>query len=71
MNVMSLKSVRTTYLACNPGTSSNDTVVERSEMSYDEDSNLLQTIQRQRFHDATGIGAINGPGWRQPESAGN
>ena len=44
----------TTWAAA--GSVSGDTVLEQVETVYDPDGNLIETIDRQRFHDATGTG---------------
>lgn len=56
------------YAACVPGSAgvpegddndvSDDTVLEQNETSYDPAGNIIQTTRRQRFHDATGTGAL-------------
>jgi RHS repeat-associated protein len=45
-----------------------DIVIEQSENSYDDASNLLLAAARQRFHDATGTGPLNGPTGIQPQA---
>ncbi|WP_197441605.1 RHS repeat domain-containing protein, partial [Thalassoglobus neptunius] len=47
-------------------TISGDTIVEQTEQVYDDGSNLLKTIARQRYHNATGTGALQGPTGTQP-----
>jgi RHS repeat-associated protein len=42
-------------------TVSGDTVLEQLETTYDADSNVIETIDRQRFHNATGTGALGSP----------
>ena len=46
----------------------NDVVVEQNVVEYDNASNVIQSIRKQRFHDATGSGALNGPSGAQPKS---
>lgn len=64
---------RFAFTACNPGGGSDnndpasDTVVEQSELDYDAAGNLLQRTAWQRFHDATGTGALNSPAGPQPK----
>jgi RHS repeat-associated protein len=38
-----------------------DTVLEQVEYAYDEDGHVIQTTDRQRFHDASGTGALGSP----------
>lgn len=40
---------------------SGDTVLEQAAATYDADGNALTTVARQRFHDATGTGALGTP----------
>jgi RHS repeat-associated protein len=69
-----LRRAIASYLAYPPtgglGGNSNDVtddiVIEQSENSYDDASNLLLATARQRFHDATGTGPLNGPTGIQP-----
>ena len=62
------------YTACNPSGGSDDnnpasdTVVEQSETLYDAAGNYIQNTAWQRFHDATGSGALNGPSGSQPRA---
>jgi YD repeat-containing protein len=49
----------TTWTAA--GSVANDTVLEQSQTVYDADSNVIETIARQRFHNATGTGALGTP----------
>lgn len=62
------------YTGCNPSGGSNDnnpasdTVVEQSETLYDAAGNTVQSTAWQRFHDATGSGALNGPSGSQPKA---
>jgi len=39
----------------------NDIVLEQTDTVYDGDGNAIETIDRQRFNDATGTGALGGP----------
>jgi RHS repeat-associated protein len=39
----------------------NDTVLEQTQTVYDADGNPIETIDRQRFHNATGAGALGTP----------
>jgi RHS repeat-associated protein len=57
------------YVATDPASGSyerassvtNDTVLRQVELTYDRASNLIFTIERQRFHNATGLGELKGP----------
>ena len=40
---------------------SDDTLVEQTIPTYDAASNVIQTDHRQRYHNATGTGDLNGP----------
>jgi YD repeat-containing protein len=42
-------------------TVTGDTVLEQVEYSYDNDGNVIETTDRQRFHDASGTGALGSP----------
>ncbi len=42
-------------------TVSGDTLLEQVETTYDADSNVIETIDRQRFHNATGTGPLGTP----------
>ncbi|OAI41010.1 hypothetical protein AYO40_00590 [Planctomycetaceae bacterium SCGC AG-212-D15] len=44
----------------------NDTVMEQAEQTYDAASNVIQTTSRQRYHNATGLGALGTPSSSQP-----
>jgi RHS repeat-associated protein len=65
-----------TYAACNTtaqtyataSTAAADTVVQQTINTYDAASNLIFQATSQRFHNATGTGALNGPSGAQPES---
>lgn len=69
-----LRRANASYLAYPPtggldGNSNDvtdDVVIEQSEMNYDDAGNLLLSTARQRFHDATGTGPLNGPSGLQP-----
>jgi YD repeat-containing protein len=39
----------------------NDTVLEQEQTIYDADSNVIETIDSQRFHNATGTGPLGTP----------
>lgn len=39
----------------------NDTVLEQVQTIYDADSNVIETIDSQRFHNATGTGPLGNP----------
>jgi YD repeat-containing protein len=54
----------TTYAQA--GSIADDTVVEQQEISYDAGDNVIALTWRQRFHDATGMGALQGPAGTQP-----
>jgi RHS repeat-associated protein len=43
------------------GSVANDTVLEQSQTVYDADSNAIETIASQRFHNATGTGPLGNP----------
>ena len=43
------------------GNVTGDTVLSQSEMTYNADSNVILSVDRQRFHDATGTGALGTP----------
>ncbi len=45
-----------------------DTILEQSETIYDAASNVIQTTLRQRYHNATGTGELNGPSGTQPKA---
>jgi len=45
-----------------------DTILEQNEITYDAASNAIQTTQRQRYHNATGTGELNGPSGVQPKA---
>ncbi len=43
------------------GSVSNDTVLEQEQTVYDADGNSIETIDSQRFHNATGSGPLGNP----------
>jgi len=45
-----------------------DTILEQNEITYNAASNATQTTQRQRYHNATGTGELNGPSGVQPKA---
>ncbi|MBC8874772.1 MAG: RHS repeat-associated core domain-containing protein [Planctomycetes bacterium] len=45
-----------------------DTILEQTETTYDAASNAIQTTRRQRYHNATGTGELNGPSGVQPKA---
>jgi len=45
-----------------------DTILEQTELSYDDASNVIQTTDRLRYHNATGTGDLQGPSGTQPKS---
>jgi YD repeat-containing protein len=40
---------------------SSDTVLEQAQTVYDADSNAIETVSRQRFHNASGTGPLGSP----------
>jgi RHS repeat-associated protein len=56
----------TTYSEASTVTS--DTILEQIVTTYDEAGNVVETANYQRFHDATGTGALNGPSGSQPKA---
>jgi YD repeat-containing protein len=50
------------------GAITGDTVLNQTELTYDACSNLIQTTSRDRFHNATGTGALTTPGGSQPKA---
>ena len=50
------------------GSITGDTVLKQVETSYDEASNVIQLTNRDRFHNATGTGALTAPGGSQPQA---
>lgn len=69
-----LRRTKATYLAYpstgglggNSNDVTDDIVIEQSDLSYDDASNLLSTTVRQRFHNAIGVGALQGPTGVEP-----
>ncbi|ADB18360.1 YD repeat protein [Pirellula staleyi DSM 6068] len=49
-------------------TVTGDTIFEQSETLYDNASNVLFATSRQRFHNATGTGSLQGPSGSEPKS---
>jgi len=45
-----------------------DTILEQTELSYDAASNVIETTQRQRYHNATGTGELGTPSSTQPKA---
>jgi len=45
-----------------------DTILEQTEITYDAANNTTETSQRQRYHNATGTGELNGPAGVQPKA---
>jgi len=45
-----------------------DTILEQAEMTYDAAGNVIEQVHRQRYHNATGTGALGGPGTTQPKA---
>lgn len=52
------------------GTVTGDTILEQTESAYDDASNVIQSTNRQRYHNAaaTETGALNGPGGPAPKA---
>lgn len=46
----------------------DDIVIEQAERTYDSAGNVTFTVQRARFHNATGVGAIKEPTGAQPRA---
>jgi YD repeat-containing protein len=46
----------------------NDTVMQQTETDFDDASNVIQQTARNRFHNATGTGALTSPGGSQPKA---
>lgn len=46
----------------------NDTLLEQVEPTYDDASNLVQTITRERYHSATGTGSLTSPSGTEPKA---
>ncbi len=68
MTYDSLNRVSIRYRAYGPGNVSGDTVMQQDEMTYDEASNVIHQLTRERFHDATGTGNLTTPGGSQPKA---
>lgn len=49
-------------------TVAGDTILEQTELTYDAGSNVIQTTVKQRYHNSTGTGELNGPSGVQPKS---
>ncbi|OYV86707.1 MAG: hypothetical protein B7Z73_11305, partial [Planctomycetia bacterium 21-64-5] len=47
---------------------SGATIVEQTEIAFDEASNTIQTTTRRRFHNTTGLGPVTYPGGPQPQA---
>src|SRR5947207_1786223 len=45
-----------------------DTILEQTELSFDDAFNAVQTTHRKRYHNATGTGSLNGPSGTQPKA---
>ncbi len=43
------------------GNVTGDTVVQQTELTYDKDNNVIATAIRERFHNASGTGALGSP----------
>jgi hypothetical protein len=50
------------------GTVVGDTIIEQQEATYDAASNVIQSVTRMRYHNATGTGELNGPAGPQPKA---
>ena len=50
------------------GGAAGDVIFEQRETLYDAASNVIFSTSRQRFHDATGTGPLQGPSGSQPKS---
>jgi RHS repeat-associated protein len=50
------------------GTITGDTILEQTETTYDDASNVIQTTTRQRYHNATGTGELKGPTGTEPKA---
>ena len=51
-----------------PGDVSDDIVIEQSEPTYDDASNVIATETKLRFHSSTGTGSLGGPSGSQPRA---
>jgi RHS repeat-associated protein len=52
----------------NAGSVATDTILEQGERVYDPAGNLIQVTNRQRYHNATGIGPLGSPSSPQPQA---
>ncbi len=52
----------------NPSSVTNDIIFDQSQTQYDAASNVIFTTMRQRWDNAKGTGALNGPSGSQPKS---
>jgi len=50
------------------GSVTGDTILKQTEITYDDAGNTIQTTHRQRYHNATGNGELNGPSGVQPKA---
>jgi hypothetical protein len=50
------------------GTITGDTILEQTETTFDPEDNVIQTVLRERYHNATGTGELTGPGGTQPKA---
>jgi YD repeat-containing protein len=55
-------------LGGNSNSVASDIVLEQTESVWDNASNLLLVTQRQRYDNATGVGALKGPATSQPQA---
>ncbi|MGH7979234.1 MAG: RHS repeat-associated core domain-containing protein [Limisphaerales bacterium] len=62
----SLSEADTNYTAASSVTA--NTVLNQREMTYDDASNLILLVNRDRFHNATGLGPLTTPGGAQPQA---
>ncbi len=56
------------YVSYGPGDITNDMVMQQSELTYDAASNIILQLSRERFHNATGTGALTSPSGSQPKA---
>jgi RHS repeat-associated protein len=54
--------------SANASSVATDTILEQVETTYDAASNVIQVTTRQRYHIATGAGAIGSPSSAQPQA---
>ena len=52
----------------NAGSVVTDTILEQAETSFDNASNTIQLTTRQRYHNASGVGALGTPSSTQPQA---